>query len=93
LFNAAQSYMDVLRDTATLELNRNNVEVLEEQLRQTRDRFNVGEVTRTDVAQAEARLAGARSQVSASESQLRSSIGIYRQVIGVEPRQLSPGRP
>lgn len=64
LFNAAQAYMNVLADTATLELNRNNVEVLEEQLRQTRDRFNVGEVTRTDVAQAEARLAGARSQVS-----------------------------
>ena len=62
LFNAAQSYMNVLRDTANLELQRNNVEVLEEQLRQTRDRFNVGEVTRTDVAQAEARLAGARSE-------------------------------
>ncbi|GJE54773.1 Outer membrane efflux protein BepC [Methylobacterium thuringiense] len=93
LFNAAQSYMNVLRDTANLELQRNNVEVLEEQLRQTRDRFNVGEVTRTDVAQAEARLSGARSQVSAAESQLRSSIGIYRQNIGVEPRQLAPGRP
>ncbi len=49
--------MNVLRDTAILDLQRNNVEVLEEQLRQTRDRFNVGEVTRTDVAQAEARLA------------------------------------
>jgi len=93
LFNAAQAYMNVLRDTANLELQRNNVEVLEEQLRQTRDRFNVGEVTRTDVAQAEARLAGARSQVGAAESQLRSSIGIYRQNIGVEPRQLAPGRP
>jgi outer membrane protein len=93
LFNAAQSYMNVLRDTANLELQRNNVEVLEEQLRQTRDRFNVGEVTRTDVAQAEARLSGARSQVSGAESQLRSSIGIYRQNIGVEPRQLAPGRP
>ena len=85
--------MNVLSNTATLELNRNNVEVLEEQLRQTRDRFNVGEVTRTDVAQAEARLAGARSQVSAAESALRTSIGIYRQNIGVEPRQLAPGRP
>ncbi|UMY16841.1 TolC family outer membrane protein [Methylobacterium organophilum] len=93
LFGAAQAYMNVLRDTATLELQRNNVEVLEEQLRQTRDRFNVGEVTRTDVAQAEARLAGARSQVSAAESNLRSSIGVYRQAIGVEPRQLAPGRP
>lgn len=93
LYNAVQAYMNVLSNTATLELNRNNVEVLEEQLRQTRDRFNVGEVTRTDVAQAEARLAGARSQVSAAESTLRTSIGVYRQNIGVEPRQLAPGRP
>ncbi|MEL6060820.1 MULTISPECIES: TolC family outer membrane protein [unclassified Methylobacterium] len=93
LYNAVQAYMNVLSNTATLELNRNNVEVLEEQLRQTRDRFNVGEVTRTDVAQAEARLAGARSQVSSAESALRTSIGVYRQNIGVEPRQLAPGRP
>nr|WP_208605485.1 TolC family outer membrane protein [Methylobacterium tarhaniae] len=93
LFQAAQAYMNVLADTATLELNRNNVEVLEEQLRQTRDRFNVGEVTRTDVAQAEARLAGARAQVSLAEANLRTSIATYRQVIGVEPRQLAPGRP
>jgi outer membrane protein len=93
LYNAVQAYMNVLSNTATLELNRNNVEVLEEQLRQTRDRFNVGEVTRTDVAQAEARLAGARSPVSTAESALRTSIGVYRQNIGVEPRQLAPGRP
>ncbi|GEM99991.1 hypothetical protein MRA01_45310 [Methylobacterium radiotolerans] len=93
LYNAVQAYMNVLSNTATLELNRNNVEVLEEQLRQTRDRFNVGEVTRTDVAQAEARLAGARSQVAQAESTLRTSIGVYRQNIGVEPRQLAPGRP
>lgn len=93
LFNAAQSYMNVLRDTAILDLQRNNVEVLEEQLRQTRDRFNVGEVTRTDVAQAESRLAAARSQVSGAESNLQASIATYRQVVGVEPRQLAPGRP
>ena len=77
LFNGAQAYMNVLRDTAILELQRNNVEVLEEQLRQTRDRFNVGEVTRTDVAQAEARLAASRSQVSLAESNLRTSIALY----------------
>jgi outer membrane protein len=93
LFSAAQAYMFVLSDTANLELRRNNVEVLEEQLRQTRDRFNVGEVTRTDVAQAEARLAGARSEVSGAEATLRASIGTYRRFIGVEPRQLAPGRP
>jgi outer membrane protein len=85
--------MNVLRDTAILNLQRNNVEVLQEQLRQTQDRFNVGEVTRTDVAQAESRLAGAQSQVSLAEANLRTSIAVYRQVIGVEPRQLAPGRP
>ena len=53
--------MNLLRDTAILDLQKRNVEVLEETLRQTRDRFNVGEVTRTDVAQSEAQLAaGAR---------------------------------
>ena len=93
LFDSASAYMNVLRDTAILDLQRNNVEVIDEQLRQTRDRFNVGEVTRTDVAQAESRLAAARSQASLAEANLRTSIAQYRQVIGVEPRQLAPGRP
>jgi len=93
LFNAAQAYMDVLRDSANVELQRNNFAVLQEQIRQTAFRFRIGEITRSDVAQAEERLADARSQVSASEAQLRSSIGIYRQVIGIEPRQFAPGRP
>jgi outer membrane protein len=93
LFDAATVYMDVLRDTALLNLERNNVEVLEEQLRQTQDRFNVGEVTRTDVAQAEAALARAQARVSQAEANLRASIGFYRQVVGVEPRSLAPGRP
>jgi outer membrane protein len=93
LFDAASAYMNVLRDTAILDLQRNNVEVIDEQLRQTRDRFNVGEVTRTDVAQAEARIAASRSQQSLAEANLRSSIAQYRQVVGVEPRQLAPGRP
>ena len=53
LLDAATAYMNLLRDEAILDLNRRNVEVLTEQLKQTRDRFNVGEVTRTDVAQAE----------------------------------------
>jgi len=93
LFSGAQAYMNVLRDTATLNLQKSNVDVLEEQLRQTRDRFNVGEVTRTDVAQAESRLEGARSQVSAAEANLKGSIASYRQIIGVEPKTLAPGRP
>jgi len=55
LLDAATAYMNLLRDQAMLDLNRRNVEVLTEQLKQTRDRLNAGEVTRTDVAQAESR--------------------------------------
>lgn len=93
LLDAATSYMNVLRDTAILNLNRNNVEVLEEQLRQTKDRFQVGEVTRTDVAQAEARLSQAQSQEILAESNLKTSIARFRQNVGIEPKQLAPGRP
>ncbi len=93
LLDAATSYMNVLRDTAILNLNRNNVEVLEEQLRQTRDRFQVGEVTRTDVAQSEARLSSAQSQAILAESNLKTSVARYRQNIGAEPGRLAPGRP
>ena len=93
LLDAATAYMNVLRDTAILDLQRRNVEVLEEQLRQTRDRFNVGEVTRTDVAQAESRLAAARSQALQAESNLVTSRAIFRRVIGIEPGKLSPGAP
>ncbi|NNM74228.1 TolC family outer membrane protein [Enterovirga aerilata] len=93
LFSAAQAYMDVLRDTATLDLHRNNVEVLEEQLRQTRERYTAGEVTRTDIAQAEARLEASRSQVSLAQANLQSSIATFRRIIGVEPRQLAAGKP
>jgi outer membrane protein len=93
LLDAAASYMNVLRDAAILNLNTNNVEVLEEQLRQTRDRFNVGEVTRTDVAQSEARLAASRSQAALSLSNLKASLGRYRQIVGVSPRRLAPARP
>lgn len=92
LLDAATAYMAVLGDTAVLNLRNNNVEVLDEQLRQVRDRFSVGEVTRTDVAQAEARLAGARSQSSAAQAQLRASLARYRQTVGGEPRKLAPGR-
>jgi outer membrane protein len=89
----ATAYMDVLRDTAVLGLRRNNVKVLKVQLQQTRDRFQVGEVTRTDVAQAEASLATGEADVSVAESTLESSIAAYRRVIGVQPRQLQPAQP
>src|SRR5215831_19129864 len=90
LLNAVTAYMNLLRDGAILDLQRRNVEVLQEQLRQTRDRFNVGEVTRTDVAQSESRLAAGRSQVLAAEATYKASVATYRQVIGVEPGKLAP---
>jgi len=93
LLSAVTAYMNLLRDGAILDLQRRNVEVLQEQLRQTRDRFNVGEVTRTDVAQSESRLAAGRSQVLAAEATYKASVATYRQVIGVEPGKLAPGSP
>jgi outer membrane protein len=93
LQNGATAYMNVLRDTAILDLNKNNIIVLEEQLRQTRDRFNVGEVTRTDVAQAESSLATARSNYFTAQANLQNSIANYRQIIGVEPKRLEAARP
>ena len=93
LLDAATAYMNLLRDQAVLDLQRRNVEVLTEQLKQTRDRFNVGEVTRTDVAQAESRLAAGRSQLLAAQSQYVTSRANYRRVIGVDPGTLAAGTP
>jgi outer membrane protein len=93
LLNAAGAYMNLLRDTAILDLQKRNVEVLQEQLRQTRDRFNVGEVTRTDVAQAESRLAAGRSSVLTAEANYKTSAAIYRQVIGHDPVNLTAASP
>ena len=85
--------MNLLRDQAILDLNRRNVEVLTEQLKQTRDRFNVGEVTRTNVAQAESRLAAGRSQLLQAQSNYITSQANYRRAIGVNPGRLDPGTP
>src|SRR3954469_6345969 len=94
LLNAATAYMNLLRDAAILELQRSNVNVLEVTLRQTRDRFAAGEVTRTDVAQAESSLASGRAQLASAESNYITSRANYRQIIGVEPpARLAPGAP
>ncbi|MFC3693642.1 TolC family outer membrane protein [Chenggangzhangella methanolivorans] len=82
LFDAAQAYMDVLRDYAILDVRKNNVDVLQEELRAARERFNVGEVTRTDTAQAEAAVEGARTAVSQAEANLNTSRATYRQIVG-----------
>ncbi len=93
LLQAATTYMDYLRDSATLEVQRSNVRVLEQTLKQTRDRFNVGEVTRTDVAQSEAQLAAGRTQALTAESNLTTTRANFRRIIGNEPANLAPGSP
>ena len=93
LLQAATSYMDYLRDSATLEVQHSNVRVLEQTLKQTRDRFNVGEVTRTDVAQSEAQLAAGRTQALTAESNLTTTRANFRRIIGNEPANLAPGSP
>jgi len=85
--------MDFLRDSATLEVQRSNVRVLEQTLKQTRDRFNVGEVTRTDVAQSEAQLAAGRTQALTAESNLTTTRANFSRIIGNEPTNLAPGSP
>ena len=92
LQKAATAYMNVLRDTAVVYLRRKNISCLVEQLRVTRDRQQFGEVTLTDVAQAETALAQARSDYAGAQSSLENSIADYHQVIGEEPNRLEPAR-
>lgn len=93
LLTAATVYMDYLRDSAIVEVNRSNVRVLEQTLKQTQDRFNVGEVTRTDVAQSQAQLAAGQTQLQTAISNLTTTAANYRKAIGVEPVGLAPGSP
>src|SRR5689334_1063537 len=93
LLNAATIYMDYLRDSAIVEVQKSNVRVLEQTLKQTRDRFNVGEVTRTDVAQSEAQLAAGKTQELTAESNLTTTRSNFRRIIGNEPENLAPGSP
>src|SRR5882724_8062872 len=84
----AQAYLDVVRDQALLEVNRNNVAVLRKQLEATQDRFRVGEVTRTDVAQAEASLAQAVGQLVTAQGNLEISRAEYVRAVGHRPGTL-----
>jgi len=85
LLNAATAYLNVLRDQAVLELNIKNEQVLTRHLEATRDRFNVGEITRTDVHSAEARLAGANANRIGAEGTLEASRANYANVVGEAP--------
>ncbi|NKB49160.1 MAG: TolC family outer membrane protein [Alphaproteobacteria bacterium] len=88
LLEGVVGYVTVLRDTAVLELRTNNVGVIEQQLQATRDRFEVGELTRTDVAQAESRLARAVADRITAEANLETSRAAYRKAIGRDPVDL-----
>ncbi len=90
LLEAVSAYMNVLRDRAILDLRQNNVRVLQQQQQATRDRFDVGELTRTDVAQADSRLATAIADETAARGNLDSSIADYVEVIGLAPATLVP---
>ncbi len=85
--------MDVIRTTSVVSLSRNNVQVLEVNLKATRDRFEVGDLTRTDVAQSEARLSLARADLKSSEAQLISARERYVELVGHEPLDLQPPPP
>lgn len=85
LMNAVTAYMNVVANSAILDLSRKNVNVLDEQLKAAKTRFQVGEVTRTDVAQSEARLSDAKSSVIAAEGQLLSAMATYERVVGARP--------
>ncbi len=91
LFDAVSAYMDVIRDRKIAALRKKNVAFLQEQLRSANARFEVGEGTRTDVAQADAGRAGALAQLNAAEAQAKSSAAVYRQVIGDDPKELKAG--
>ncbi|WP_417480188.1 TolC family outer membrane protein [Maricaulis maris] len=89
LIQAVTTFMDVRRDGNVVEIRQNNVEVLAQQLRAAQDRFEVGEITRTDVSQAEARLSLAQAQLSAAQAQLASSRAAYERVTGQPAASLS----
>ncbi len=90
---AVGAYMDVIRDRSIVTLNQNQVRVLQTNLQASRDRFEVGDLTRTDVAQSEARLALAQSNLATAEGRLEGSEENYRRVIGVLPEELTPPPP
>ena len=90
---AVAAYMDVIRDRAIVELNSNQVRVLSTNLEATGDRFEIGDLTRTDVAQSEARLSLGRANLATSQGRLASSEENYRRVIGKRPDVLAPPPP
>ncbi|MGI3170654.1 TolC family outer membrane protein [Pseudooceanicola sp. C21-150M6] len=92
LLRAASAYLEVLRAQAFLDLRQNNLRLLTQELRAAKDRFEVGEVTRTDVSLAEARLAASRSNLATAQGTLAQARLEYLTAVGHEPGSLSPVR-
>lgn len=92
MLDAVTAYMDVVRDQAIVKLRENNVNVLSRELKATEDRFAVGEVTRTDVAQAQARRAGSVSQLDLARANLKTSRATYERIIGHAPENVAEPR-
>ncbi len=88
LLDGATSYMDVWRDQSVLRLNISNEQVLLRQLEASQDRFDVGEITRTDVAQSESRLATATADRIAAEGNLTASRAAFQRTVGIVPSEL-----
>jgi outer membrane protein len=91
--NAVSAYVTVIEDQQLLALAINNAQVLKEQLKATQDRFSVGEITRTDVAQSESSLAQAEAEVQTAQGNLETARATFQQVIGFQPGKLSPPQP
>ena len=87
--DASTAYLDVLQNQAIVDLQKNNEKLLKKRLDETVERFNVGEVTRTDVSQARARYSQARSDRIAAEGDLEASKSVYTKIIGSKPDKLS----
>lgn len=87
--DSSTAYLDVVRDEAIVNLQKNNEKLLKKRLDETVERFNVGEVTRTDVSQAQARYSQAKADRIASEGNLQASKAVYARVVGKAPKDLS----
>ena len=92
LLMATTAYVDVLAGTAIVAATERNVAGLQDQLRQTRQRHAFGDVTKTDVAQIEARLSAAQAQHSLASANRRSDVAAYKRVVGREPSKLAPAQ-
>jgi len=88
LLNAVTAYATLLQDLGIVDARRNNVKVLIEQLDSTRERFRVGELTITDVSQAEARLEGGKADLVQAEAQIRIDEAAFVHVVGERPGKL-----